>query len=379
MLYIHFPFCKQKCIYCNFYSIASLQLKEAYWDALCREMEMRQGYLVHDHIDTLYFGGGTPSLCTISELEKIISHLQKFYPLSEGYEFTMECNPEQLTKAYLCNLKSLGINRLSIGVQSFNDEILKLLRRCHSGAQAVAAVENAAVVGFDNLSLDLIYDIAFRTAEMWRADLSQALSLPVTHLSCYSLTVEENTTLARKQAQGIQYQLDDAETERDYAILAEMTTQAGFEQYEISNFAKNGCISRHNSGYWNRKPYLGLGAAAHSFNGNSRKWNVADVRRYIAGINAGQPDEETETLSLVNQYDEYVLLRLRTKWGVDLSEVAELFGEKYRNYLLTGLKAVKSAYYTLQNDIITLTYTGRLFADAIAMELMSMACGHQDS
>ncbi len=373
MLYIHFPFCKQKCIYCNFYSIASLQLKEAYWDALCKEMDMKKYYLPNNQIDTLYFGGGTPSLCTIPELEKIINHLQKSYPLNEGYEFTMECNPEQLTKAYLYDLKSLGINRLSIGVQSFNDEILKLLRRCHNGAQAVAAVENAAAVGFDNLSLDLIYDIAFRTAEMWRADLRQALSLPISHLSCYSLTVEENTTLARKQAQGVLYQLDEAETERDYAIMAEMTMQAGFEQYEISNFAKNGYISRHNSAYWNRKPYLGLGAAAHSFNGNSRKWNVADVRRYISGINAGQPDEETETLSLVNQYDEYVLLRLRTKWGVDLSEVAYLFGEKYRNHLLTGLKTVNSAYYTLQNDILTLTYTGRLFADAIAMELMAMA------
>lgn len=368
-IYVHFPFCKQKCVYCNFYSVASSKMKEDYWNALCREIELRKDYLNGRQIDTLYFGGGTPSLCSPAELERIINHLSRFHTFASDLEFTMEANPEQLSPAYLKELKSLGINRLSIGVQSFDDGILQLLNRRHSAAEAVRAVENAAAAGFDNLSLDLIYDIAFRTAEMWRHDLQTALALPICHLSCYSLTVEENTLLAHRIRKGQHFLPDEADTERDTLILAEMTQNAGFQQYEISNFAKSGRISRHNFSYWCNEPYLGLGTAAHSFLSPTRQWNVADIQAYVNGISAGEPDVEKETLSREQQYDEYVLLRLRTWLGVNLDEVGKQFGESFLTHLKKQLRNVNPAHYELKDNTLRLTPAGRLFADAIAEEL----------
>ena len=370
-IYVHIPFCKQKCIYCNFYSVASQKEKEAYWDALCQEMALTQDFLPTKNIDTLYFGGGTPSLCTPSELERIISELQKYYHFKEGFEFTMEANPEQLTQEYLRSLRELGINRLSIGVQSFNDEILRLLNRRHTAAEAVTAVNNAAEAGFTNLSIDLIYDIAFRTKEMWESDLRTALSLPICHLSAYSLTVEENTILARQVAGGKPFVPDECDTERDYNLLLELTEAAGFEQYEISNYAKDGMVSRHNYAYWTRTPYLGLGASAHSYCGNTRRWNVANLRPYIDGMLRGEPVRESETLDTDTQYNEMVLLRLRTNAGLSLSELSQTFGDDYKDLLLRQLKTVRKDYYFLTVDNLRLTCAGRLFADAVAMELFA--------
>ena len=281
----------------------------------------------------------------------------------------MEANPEQLTPEYLRSLHELGINRLSIGVQSFDDEILRLLNRRHTAAEAVRAVENAANAGFTNLSIDLIYDIAYRTKAMWERDLRTALSLPLCHLSAYSLTVEENTILARQIANGKEFVPNECDTERDYALLIEQTEKAGFVQYEISNFAKGGMVSRHNSAYWNRTPYLGLGASAHSYSGNIRRWNVANLRQYIDGMLRGEPVRESETLSSEDQYNEYVLLRLRTNAGLDLDELAALFGEEYKKRFLKQLETVKKDYFVLNKNQIWLTRAGRLFADAVAMEL----------
>ena len=370
-IYVHFPFCKQKCIYCNFYSVASQKEKATYWDALCQEIAETTDFLPTNHIDTLYFGGGTPSLCTPFELERIIKEIQKFYHFNEGFEFTMEANPEQLTPEYLQDIQSLGINRLSIGVQSFDDEILRLLNRRHTAAEAVRAVENAANADFTNLSIDLIYDIAYRTKEMWESDLQKALSLPLCHLSAYSLTVEENTILARQIANGKEFVPDECDTERDYALLIEQTEKAGFVQYEISNFAKGGMVSRHNSAYWNRTPYLGLGASAHSYSGNVRRWNVANLRQYIEGIFRGEPVRESETLSSDDQYNEFVLLRLRTNAGLDLDELARLFGVDYKKLFTKQLTNIKTDYYSMEKNRVRLTYTGRLFADAVAMELFA--------
>ena len=349
--------------------MASQKEKESYWDALCQEMALTQDFLPTKNIDTLYFGGGTPSLCTPSELERIISKLQKYYYFNEGFEFTMEANPEQLTLEYLHDIKSLGINRLSIGVQSFNDEILHLLNRRHTAAEAVTAVNNAADAGFANLSIDLIYDIAFRTKAMWERDLRTALSLPLCHLSAYSLTVEENTILARQVAGGKSFVPDDCDTERDYNLLLELTEAAGFEQYEISNYAKGGAISRHNYAYWTRTPYLGLGASAHSYCGNTRRWNVANLRQYMDGMLRGEPVRESETLDTDTQYNEMVLLRLRTNAGLNLDELSALFGEEYKKRFLKQLETVGKDYFVLKENQIRLTRTGRLFADAVAMEL----------
>lgn len=370
-IYVHFPFCKQKCVYCGFYSVASMRRKADYWDALCKEIELRKDYLPNNHIDTLYFGGGTPSLFSPEELSHIIEQIRRFYTWDDSLEFTMEANPEQLTMSYLHSLKLLGINRLSIGVQSFDDVILHLLNRRHSAEEARKAVENAAAVGFDNVSIDLIYDIAFRTAEQWRADLKTALSLPISHLSCYSLTVEENTLLARRVREGQPYLPDEADTERDSQILTEMTQAAGFEQYEISNFSKNGAISKHNFSYWTGEPYLGLGAAAHSFHSPVRQWNIADIQQYINGIQNEKPNVESEHLSIEQQYDEYVLLRLRTCLGINMKEVGERFGAACLDMLQRQLKNVNPQHYEIQNEIIRLTQHGRLFADAVAAELFA--------
>lgn len=369
-IYVHFPFCKQKCIYCNFFSVASDQLKEAYLHDLCQEIRLTKNYLPSNQIDTLYFGGGTPSLCTYDELANIINELAKNYHFSADLEFTFEANPEQLSKAYLQELLSLGVNRLSIGIQSFNDDILKILNRRHSAKTAQQAIQNAIETGFQNTSIDLIYDIAFRSEEMWRQDLQTALSFDIQHLSAYSLTVEENTLLARKIKSGLQFLPDDVNTERDFAILIEMTQKAGLRQYEISNFAQPGFESKHNCSYWKSIPYLGLGASAHSFNGNSRKWNIANLQQYIDGIQNGKLCCENEILTLANRYDEYVLLRLRTRHGIDLNEVATLFGIGQQQYILSQLnRNVNPKYYLLKDKILTLTYLGKLFADNIAMNL----------
>ena len=368
-IYVHFPFCKRKCLYCAFYSVAGTKWREPYWNALCKEIELTKDYLPTKQIETLYFGGGTPSLCSAQELERIIEQIHKFYDFSENLEFTMEANPEQLSDSYLKDIKKLGINRLSIGVQSFNDEILKLLKRGHTADEAHAAVEKASAAGFDNISIDLIYDIAYRTREMWQHDLQMALSLPVKHLSAYSLTVEENTLLARQVREGKPFIHDDCDTERDYAILMELTQKAGFEQYEISNFAKGGAVSRHNSAYWTGQPYLGLGPAAHSYHSPVRKWNIADIQRYIEGIEGENPSIEEEILTKEMQYNEYVLLRLRTKNGVCLDEIVQLFGKDYADLFQKQLKNVNPKHYHNANGHIVLTYEGKLFADAVSAEL----------
>ena len=349
--------------------MASQKDKAAYWDALCQEIVGTTDFLPTNNIDTLYFGGETPSLCSPAELERIIKEIQKYYFFNGNFEFTMEANPEQLTPEYLQDIKSLGINRLSIGVQSFDDEILRLLNRRHTAEEAVRAVENAAEAGFSNLSIDLIYDIAYRTKAVWERDLQKAFSLPISHLSAYSLTVEENTILARQIANGKEFVPDECDTERDYALLIEQTEKAGFAQYEISNFAKGGMVSRHNSAYWNRTPYLGLGASAHSFCGNTRRWNVANLRQYIDGMLRGEPVREKETLSSDDQYNEYVLLQLRTNAGLDLDELTRLFGTDYKNLFIKQLENIKTNYYLKKDNRVQLSYTGRLFADAVAMEL----------
>ena len=368
-IYIHFPFCLQKCVYCSFYSVASLQRRAEYWEGLFKEMELRKDFLPGKNIDTLYIGGGTPSLCTPAELERLMEQIHRHFTLSPSAEITMEANPEQLTPDYLSVLKSLCINRLSIGVQSFDDEILRLLNRRHDAATALAAVKNAHAAGFDNLSIDLIYDIAYRTGKLWRQELATALSLPIVHLSCYSLTVEENTLLARRVREGQPYLPEEADTERDFLILREMTAKAGFQQYEISNFAKEGRISRHNHAYWTGEPYLGLGPAAHSYRHPVRQWNVADLKCYAAGMACGRPDIEQEVLSLEQQYDEFVLLRLRTREGIPLQELEKKFGAGRKQQLLKQLQQVNPAHYVADTETVRLTEAGLLFADAVAGEL----------
>ncbi len=368
-IYIHIPFCKQKCIYCNFFSVANTTRKTEYLQALQKEIALTQDFLPDKEISTLYFGGGTPSLCTASELDMIIQTLIKYHHFNNSLELTLEANPEQLNKEYLHSLKEIGINRLSIGVQSFQDPILKLLKRQHTAEEARQAVLHAAECGFDNISIDLIYDIAYRKETQWREDLQTALSLPISHLSAYSLTVEENTLLAKNIREGTPFLPSEELTERDFNILQSMTSAAHFNQYEISNFAKNGRISRHNFSYWNDTPYLGLGASAHSYNGTLRKWNQANLIHYIKDIQEGRTQYNFEVLNENQKYNEFVLLHLRISEGIKIEEVRNRFGEEKLNYLLKRLANVKLEHYTQRNGSIILTNAGKLFADAVALEL----------
>lgn len=368
-IYIHIPFCRRKCIYCAFYSVALLSRKQDYLDALRYEIEQTLNYLPSRNINTVYLGGGTPTLLSINEIEGILTKIRRHYTLKPDGEFTIEANPEQLHKTYLKDLLSLGINRISIGVQSFNDETLRFLGRKHNAEEAEAAVHLAAAAGFDNISIDMIYGISQRQTGEWEADLQKACSLPIQHLSCYALTKEENTMLWRKIHRHELPDMDEDLANQEFHQLLQCCRENGFEQYEISNFARNGKVSRHNSAYWTGEPYLGLGPSAHSFDRKSRKWNVSDLSQYIDDIATGHFSGDSETLSLDDQYNECVMLGLRTAKGINLAQITELYGEKYRLQAETQLRQVNPEHYRRKEDCIILTDEGEFFADGIAEAL----------
>ncbi|MDL2309222.1 radical SAM family heme chaperone HemW [Bacteroidales bacterium OttesenSCG-928-B11] len=370
-LYIHFPFCKSKCIYCSFYSIATLSLKDDYIQALCNELRLRKSFLNNQSFDTIYFGGGTPSLFTPQELEIIINAILKELNINSEIEFTMELNPDGISLDDLSGYKSLGINRLSIGVQSFNNHILKLLRRRHNVDDIDDVIRNAVKVGFENISIDLIYGILERTTKEWKEEIIQAFSYPITHLSAYSLTVEENTLLSKQIRCGDRAVPSEEKAINDYLILQTMLKSNDFQQYEISNYTKNNKISRHNNAYWQNIPYLGLGPSAHSYDLYARYWNTSDINLYINSVNSGKIPCEKEELSSDDQYNEFILLRLRTTAGIDLIEMQTRFGETMYNYFLKNLHKITNNHYIMDEKSVILTDQGRLFADYIAGELFS--------
>lgn len=368
MIYVHIPFCRQKCLYCAFYSLPRKSEADidTYVDALCSEMALRKDELGTEHAVTLYFGGGTPSLLTPSQLSKILDTLHRCYDLSQLEEFTFEANPEQLTKEYLHEIKTLGVNRLSIGVQSFSDADLKLLNRRHTAQQAVQAVKTAQESGFDNISIDLIYGIP--QSDSWHSNLATVETLDVQHLSCYSLTLEKGTAYAKLVEKGKIQPCDEDAVISQYNTLIQWAKQNDFEQYEISNFCKSDRYSRHNSGYWDGIPYLGFGAAAHSYGGTRRWWNVADVATYIKGVKNGTSFSESEELTAADLFNEYVMTALRTANGVEKSvleqrfhDFASHFAEKARQFVLRGL-------LTDDGTAFRPTPQGLLMADAMAAE-----------
>ncbi len=371
-IYIHFPFCKSKCIYCNFYSVAALQHKEAYLSALLKEVEMTTGYLPDKHVVTVYFGGGTPSLLDVSEVETILNALSRHYDFSADAEITLEANPEQLKKQYVKDLKALGINRLSVGVQSFSDDILQLLKRRHTAVDAEQALHTVFEAGFDNVSIDLIYGIPYRSDNQWNDELSKAFSFPITHLSAYSLTVEPSTLLDRKIKNKQFLPIDERKEEDNYKQLIDRAKLSGFEHYEISNFAKNGCFSRHNFAYWEGVPYLGLGPSAHSFDGQSRQWNPADIQQYVKNIATGCREEEKEELTAEMRFNEYVMLMLRTYKGIDIEYIRTQFGVQYADQVLQHFGQVPAAFYGHpEANRYVLTAEGMRFADKIAVDLLA--------
>lgn len=366
-LYIHVPFCKSKCVYCGFYSTVNHREMERFLSALSEEISLRKEESAGKAIRTVYFGGGTPSLLQPSQLQHILDNIHRHYDIEPDAEITIEANPEQLTPDYCKSLKSLGFNRLSIGVQSFQDEILQFLGRRHTAKEASQAVENAHNAGFDNLSIDLIYGVNERGNELWKRELETAFSLPIKHFSAYALTVEENSLLYRRIQQHRDVEPDEDLASVQYTILSEMVDKSPFAQYEVSNFAMKGWESKHNSAYWDRTPYLGLGPAAHSFDGTHRSWNAPTLAAYFTQIADRKPFFERETLTETDRYNEYLLLRLRTREGIDLQEMAQLFGRKRTDALLCYFETdVDNRNYVRTDDRLHLTAEGLWFADGIA-------------
>ncbi len=367
-IYIHIPFCKQACHYCDFHFSTTLKKKKQLVDAICKEIVLRKEEH-NEKIQTIYFGGGTPSLLTAEELQQIFTTIYANYTVSEDPEITLEANPDDLSEKKINELSKSPVNRLSIGVQSFYEEDLKLMNRAHNATEALESIKNA-ISRFDNVSVDLIYGIPGMTKDRWLKNLETVISLNVPHLSCYALTVEPKTALESFIKRGIVAPVEDEVAQEHYETLLSETEKYGYDNYEFSNFGKEGYYSQNNTAYWEGKSYLGIGPSAHSYNGDIRSWNVNNNTKYIKSIEMEELPLERETLSKKDKYNEYIMTRLRTKWGVSLQEVKNKFGETYRKYLLQQAQQhVKDQLLILEKDRIHLTKKGKFLGDGIASNL----------
>ena len=370
-IYIHIPFCKRRCIYCDFFSTTQSEKKPAYIRALCQELEIRKDYLEGEDIETIYLGGGTPSQLTHEELEAIFTYIYKTYRVNPDAEITLEANPDDLTPEYVAMLRQLPINRISMGIQTFQEETLKLLHRRHTATQAIEAFQRCREAGFQNISIDLMYGLPGETLETWEQDLQQAIDLRPEHISAYHLIYEEDTALWKLREQ---HQVEEADEDLSvslFSTLIDKLTEAGYQHYEISNFCLPGLHSRHNSSYWTGKKYLGCGPSAHSFNGTSRQWNVASLEKYMKGIELGNPDYEIEELDLYTRYNDFVLTSIRTSWGMPLSYLHTAFGEELYNYCLRMARPhIREGVLEIREDVLKLTRRGIFVSDGIMSDLM---------
>ena len=366
-IYIHIPYCKQACTYCDFHFSTNLSTKHLLVASIVKELEQRHQYLKNIELESIYFGGGTPSLLSVSELETIFEALKQFFTISKATEITLEVNPDDIFAKNLTVWKKLGFNRLSIGLQSFNNDELIWMNRAHNAEQSIKSVLLAQDVGFDNITIDLIYGSKFQNLSTWENTLTKALSLNTQHISSYNLTIEDKTVLGQKNARGKEPSVNDDLSSNQFLMMTGILKQAGFIHYEISNFAKQGFIAKHNSNYWLQKHYLGLGPSAHSFDGVSRQWNIKNNNAYIKAINNNTTYFEKEELGLNDRFNEYVLTHLRTFWGCDAKEIKLLFGEEIQTHFL-NLVAEKKVDFEINTNNYTLTEKARLFADGIAAD-----------
>ena len=367
-IYIHIPFCKKACSYCDFHFSTSLNEKTNVLNAILKEITLRKRYLLTNQLDSIYFGGGTPSILSAQDLGLIINHLSKYFFWQKKIEITLEANPDDISPLKLKQWTSLGINRLSIGIQSFNDEELKWMNRAHNSSESVSSVKNAQDLGFDNISIDLIYGSKFQTIKSWDLTLQQAISLNTQHISSYNLTIEKSTALGLKNNRGLEPSVCDDLSSQQFLLLSKKLGQADFIQYEISNFGKKDFFAVHNTNYWLQKNYMGIGPSAHSFNGFSRQWNLKNNLLYVKALNNNTDFFVLENLSLKNRYNEYVLTRLRTIWGCNEIEINQLFGLD----ILAHFKKVateKKEFFEIKKNIYTLNKLGQLQADGIASDL----------
>lgn len=335
--YIHIPFCKKLCSYCDFYFTVSLASKDAMLAALAKEIANRRDYLGGETIRTLYLGGGTPTVYSPKELKMLVDKVKECYPC-QIEEFTVEANPDDLTPEYLNELRKIGVNRLSIGIQSFIERDLSLMNRRHDVQMALDVVPMAKAAGFDNISIDLIYGIPGQSEQEWIENLDTALSLDVQHISSYHLSIEPKTVFGNQMRRGLFHPIDDEASERLYRHLEERLTSGGFEHYEVSNFAKPGFYSKHNTSYWTYQKYIGIGPSAHSFDGLSRQWNVANNKKYLKAMAINQPYWEKEEMTVAEQYNELILTSLRTTWGLNKKELEYRFGEKFISYFYRAIE-----------------------------------------
>lgn len=373
-IYIHIPFCKQACHYCDFHFSTSLKKRDEMVAAICKELSLRKTE-IEGTIATIYFGGGTPSLLTVNEISQIIDAVYSNFKVSALPEITLEANPDDLTLSSLKELATTKINRLSIGVQSFFEYDLKLMNRAHNKNEALQCIELAKQY-FTNISIDLIYGIPEMTAHRWQENIKTALSLNIPHLSCYALTVEPKTALENFIKKGIIPPVEDDVAQEHHRILISMMEDAGYYNYEFSNFSKPGWESKNNMAYWQGNPYLGIGPSGHSYNGTQRSWNVSNNTLYLKNITAGKLPIERETLSVRDKYNEYVMTRLRTAKGVDLQEVAQSFGVKYKAYLQQQMQQyLDSGLLTQTTNHITVTKKGKFLSDGIASDLFMLNLG----
>jgi oxygen-independent coproporphyrinogen III oxidase len=370
-IYIHIPFCKKLCYYCDFYKVICPENRKEFIKAILKEIDFRSDYLPGENISTIYFGGGTPSVLTIQELQTIQDKLHEKFFVDDNCEVTIELNPDDVDMAYLKELKKNRFNRVSLGIQSWRDEDLKMLNRRHNSAQAEKALVNTFKAGFENVTVDLIYGLPGLSSAGWAGNLDKTLKFDVKHISAYHLTIEEGTVFGKMKKEGLLTEIDEEESASQFNILIEKAESAGFIHYEISNFGKEGYFSKHNTNYWKQINYLGLGPGAHSFNNWSRQWNIKDVKKYIDAQHTGEKYFEKEELGVKTRFNEYIMTSLRTMWGIDLDYVEKSFDKEGYDYIMNLAGKLKDYGLMKQNNKnLILTNQGKMISDNIISEFM---------
>lgn len=368
-IYLHIPFCKKACHYCDFHFSTSLKYKDELLDALAKEIHLQRDYLAGETVETIYFGGGTPSILEATEINRLLGEITQIHTVSSTAEVTLEANPDDLDNAKLHALRQTPINRFSIGIQSFYDDDLVWMNRVHRGAEAEASVKRVQDGGFENITVDLIYGYPLLTDAKWKTNIQKVVELEVPHVSAYSMTVEPQTALATFIRKKQSPPMNDQQSAEQFTYLIDAMQKQGFEQYEISNFCKPGHYSRHNSNYWKGVKYLGLGPSAHSFDGETRQWNVANNPRYIEALTASTIPAEREILSETDRLNEYIMTSLRTTWGLDKQKLNTIAPGASAQLDPQTAEFFEKEWLIEKEGILYLTPTGKLYADHIASEL----------
>ncbi len=370
-IYLHIPFCKGKCAYCDFYSVGNIKLKEIFIEAICKEIELQKDYLKGESIQTIYFGGGTPSLLSPEELEEIIEQILKYFDVEKSNEITLEANPDDLSREYLKAIKEIGINRLSVGIQSFNNDDLRRMKRKHSADQAIRSVRYAQEQGFKSISIDLLYGLPDLNLQQWEKNIEQALNLDIQHISAYYLTIEPKTLFYRYYQKNNLNLPSEDESLNQFGKLIEKTEQKGFLHYEISNFAKDGFLSLHNTNYWRGIKYLGLGPSAHSYNLTSRQWNIQNLRGYLDEIFKGKIPCEEENLSKNEKFNDYLITSLRTMWGLNTEKIEHEFGIDFKKDIeKKSRRFLKENFLIKSGNNFKLTKKGIFISDHIILSFL---------